>query len=228
MSVERILIIDDEQSIIQFLQIGLEAEGFEVMAANDGMNGICLAKEKTPSVAIVDIMMPGMDGYEVCRMLKKQVGCQVILLSAKGEVEDRVKGLNVGADDYVTKPFSFEELLARLHARLRNCTVQEVEHTATGTSAVFTVDEQQKQIFFRGELLVLTRTEYKLLSHFIAHAHVVLSKEALLNSVWGYDYFGSVNVVEAYIKTLRQKLGDDAHEIIQTVRGFGYKLDVTE
>lgn len=222
---ERILIIDDERSIVQFLQMGLEAEGFDVLTAYDGMNGVFLAKEKRPAVAIVDIMMPGMDGYEVCRMLKKQVGCQVILLSAKGEVEDRIKGLNVGADDYVTKPFSFEELLARLHARLRNQAVHEVEE-AIEEASLFTVDEQQKQICLNGEPLTLTRTEYKLLCYFIDHVHVVLSKEALLNSVWGYDYFGSVNVVEAYIKTLRQKIGDDAHRIIQTVRGFGYKLDV--
>lgn len=217
----KILIIDDETSITNFLQIGLEAEHFEVIVANDGITGVQLAKEQQPDVAVVDIMMPGMDGYEVCTMLKKIVQCQVILLSAKGEVEDRVKGLNALADDYMTKPFSFEELLARIHARLRNLHVKE-------ENSVFMIDEKQKIIVFRGKPLTLTRTEYLLLHFLIAHQQTVLSKEAILNAVWGYDYFGSVNVVEAYIKILRQKLEDSEHQIIQTVRGFGYKLNVGE
>ncbi|MBM7698596.1 response regulator transcription factor [Kurthia huakuii] len=215
----KILVIDDEESITQFLQMGLEAEQFDVVVANDGMTGVQQAKNIVPDVAIVDIMMPGMDGYEVCHLLKKHIGCQVILLSAKGEVEDRIKGLNALADDYMTKPFSFEELLARIHARLRNVRVQQEE-------ALLTIDEKQKQIRYRGEPLLLTRTEYKLLHYFIEHPQTVLSKEAILNAVWGYDYFGSVNVVEVYMKTLRQKLGDTEHTMLQTVRGFGYKLDV--
>lgn len=215
----KILVIDDEESITQFLQMGLEAEQFDVVVANDGMTGVQQAKNIVPDVAIVDIMMPDMDGYEVCHLLKKHIGCQVILLSAKGEVEDRIKGLNALADDYMTKPFSFEELLARIHARLRNVRVQQEE-------ALLTIDEKQKQIRYRGEPLLLTRTEYKLLHYFIEHPQTVLSKEAILNAVWGYDYFGSVNVVEVYMKTLRQKLGDTEHTMLQTVRGFGYKLDV--
>lgn len=215
----KILVIDDEESITQFLQMGLEAEQFDVVVANDGMTGVQQAKNIVPDVAIVDIMMPGMDGYEVCHLLKKYIGCQVILLSAKGEIEDRIKGLNALADDYMTKPFSFEELLARIHARLRNVRVQQEE-------ALLIIDEKQKQIRYRGEPLLLTRTEYKLLHYFIEHPQTVLSKEAILNAVWGYDYFGSVNVVEVYMKTLRQKLGDTEHTMLQTVRGFGYKLDV--
>ncbi|MFD2869596.1 response regulator transcription factor [Kurthia populi] len=215
----KILVIDDEMSITQFLQMGLEAENYDVSVANDGMNGIQLAKNTVPDVAIVDIMMPGMNGYEVCHLLKKHVGCQVILLSAKGEVEDRVKGLNALADDYMTKPFSFEELLARIQARLRNVNIQQEE-------SILLIDEKQKLIIYKGEPLQLTRTEYKLLHYFIEHPQTVLSKEAILNAVWGYDYFGSVNVVEVYMKTLRQKLGDTEHTMLQTVRGFGYKLDI--
>lgn len=215
----KILVIDDEMSITQFLQMGLEAENYDVSVANDGMNGIQLAKNTVPDVAVVDIMMPGMNGYEVCHLLKKHVGCQVILLSAKGEVEDRVKGLNALADDYMTKPFSFEELLARIQARLRNVNIQQEE-------SILLIDEKQKLIIYKGEPLQLTRTEYKLLHYFIEHPQTVLSKEAILNAVWGYDYFGSVNVVEVYMKTLRQKLGDTEHTMLQTVRGFGYKLDI--
>jgi len=215
----KILVIDDEMSITQFLQMGLEAESYDVSVANDGMNGIQLAKNTVPDVAIVDIMMPGMNGYEVCHLLKRYVGCQVILLSAKGEVEDRVKGLNALADDYMTKPFSFEELLARIQARLRNVNIQQGE-------SILLIDEKQKLIIYKGEPLQLTRTEYKLLHYFIEHPQTVLSKEAILNAVWGYDYFGSVNVVEVYMKTLRQKLGDTEHTMLQTVRGFGYKLDI--
>lgn len=219
----RILAIDDEESITQFLEMGLEAEGYEVITASEGMTGIQLAEKWKPAVAIVDIMMPGMDGYEVCRSLKKYTNCQVILLSAKGEVTDRVTGLNAGADDYMVKPFSFEELIARVQARLRN--TPQYEEQLTG---LFSIDDEQKQITYQGEALTLTRTEYKLLRYFIQHKNKVLSKEAILNAVWGYDYYGNDNVVEAYIKTLRQKLQDPEHQVIQTLRGFGYKLDVTE
>lgn len=219
----RILAIDDEESITQFLKMGLEAEGYEVITASEGMTGIQLAEKWKPDVAIVDIMMPGMDGYEVCRSLKKYTNCQVILLSAKGEVTDRVTGLNAGADDYMVKPFSFEELIARVQARLRN--TPQYEEQLTG---LFSIDDEQKQITYQGEALTLTRTEYKLLRYFIQHKNKVLSKEAILNAVWGYDYYGNDNVVEAYIKTLRQKLQDPEHQVIQTLRGFGYKLDVTE
>lgn len=220
---KRILAIDDEESITQFLKMGLEAEGYEVITASEGMTGIQLAEKWKPAVAIVDIMMPGMDGYEVCRSLKKYTNCQVILLSAKGEVTDRVTGLNAGADDYMVKPFSFEELIARVQARLRN--TPQYEEQPTG---LFSIDDEQKQITYQGEALTLTRTEYKLLRYFIQHKNKVLSKEAILNAVWGYDYYGNDNVVEAYIKTLRQKLQDPEHQVIQTLRGFGYKLDVTE
>lgn len=219
----RILAIDDEESITQFLKMGLEAEGYEVITASEGMTGIQLAEKWKPDVVIVDIMMPGMDGYEVCRSLKKYINCQVILLSAKGEVTDRVTGLNAGADDYMVKPFSFEELIARVQARLRN--TPQYEEQPTG---LFSIDDEQKQITYQGEALTLTRTEYKLLRYFIQHKNKVLSKEAILNAVWGYDYYGNDNVVEAYIKTLRQKLQDPKHQVIQTLRGFGYKLDVTE
>lgn len=219
----RILAIDDEESITQFLKMGLEAEGYEVITAADGMTGIQLAEKWKPAVAVVDIMMPGMDGYEVCRSLKKYTNCQVILLSAKGEVTDRVTGLNAGADDYMVKPFSFEELIARVQARLRNTPQYEAK-----SSGIFSIDEEQKQITYQGEVLTLTRTEYKLLRYFIQHKNKVLSKEAILNAVWGYDYYGNDNVVEAYIKTLRQKLQDTEHQVVQTLRGFGYKLDVTE
>ncbi|WP_368634410.1 response regulator transcription factor [Kurthia gibsonii] len=219
----RILAIDDEESITQFLKMGLEAEGYEVITASEGVTGIQLAEKWKPDVAIVDIMMPGMDGYEVCRSLKKYINCQVILLSAKGEVTDRVTGLNAGADDYMVKPFSFEELIARVQARLRN--TPQYEEQPTG---IFSIDDEQKQITYQGEILTLTRTEYKLLRYFIQHKNKVLSKEAILNAVWGYDYYGNDNVVEAYIKTLRQKLQDPEHQVIQTLRGFGYKLDVTE
>ena len=219
----RILAIDDEESITQFLKMGLEAEGYEVITASEGMTGIQLTEKWKPDVAIVDIMMPGMDGYEVCRSLKKYTNCQVILLSAKGEVTDRVTGLNAGADDYMVKPFSFEELIARVQARLRN--TPQYEEQPTG---LFSIDDEQKQITYQGEILTLTRTEYKLLRYFIQHKNKVLSKEAILNAVWGYDYYGNENVVEAYIKTLRQKLQDPEHQVIQTLRGFGYKLDVTE
>ena len=214
-----ILVVEDDKMLNKVVCSYINDSGFEATGCHSGEEGLDTMYNSMYELIISDIMMPGMDGYEVCHLLKKHIGCQVILLSAKGEVEDRIKGLNALADDYMTKPFSFEELLARIHARLRNVRVQQEE-------ALLTIDEKQKQIRYRGEPLLLTRTEYKLLHYFIEHPQTVLSKEAILNAVWGYDYFGSVNVVEVYMKTLRQKLGDTEHTMLQTVRGFGYKLDV--
>src|SRR3954468_24377859 len=153
----KVLLIDDEPTILQFLSLGLTNEGFDIKAAQDGIEGINVAKEFKPHIAIVDVMLPGMDGFEVCRLLKKMGNIAVIMLTAKDEVDDRVKGLTLGADDYMVKPFSFEELLARIHARLRNQFPTLFGEVVIGP---FHIDDRRKEIRFEDRSLELSPTEY--------------------------------------------------------------------
>jgi two-component system, OmpR family, response regulator len=220
----KILVVDDEPHILQFLELGLVNEGFEVRTAADGMSATTLAQSFQPHVIILDVMMPGMDGFEVCRMIKK-CGEQVsiIMLTAKDEVDDRVKGLTFGADDYVIKPFSFEELLARIYARLRNqfpSLFGEVVH------GPFKLDDRRKEIIFQGNVLLLSPTEYELLKFLVINHGIVVSKANILDKVWGYDFQGEENIVEVYIRLLRDKLQDKEHQLIRTIRGSGYRLDL--
>lgn len=221
----KILLVDDEPHILQFLELGLSNEGFEVQTAPDGLNGVNAAKEFQPHVIILDVMMPGIDGFEACRMIKKSgVQAAVIMLTAKDEIEDRVKGLTLGADDYLVKPFSFEELLARIHARLRNqfpSLLGEVHH------GPFRIDDQRKEISFRERVLELSPTEYELLKYMVLNHGIVLSKAKILDKVWGYDFGGEENIVEVYIRSLREKLDDKEHRLIRTLRGAGYRVDLT-
>jgi two-component system OmpR family response regulator len=221
----RILLVDDEPHILQFLELGLINEGFEIKTALDGMSAINIAQEFQPHVAILDVMMPGMDGFEVCKMLKKS-GSQtsIIMLTAKDEVEDRVKGLIIGADDYVIKPFSFEELLARIHARLRNQFPNLFSEVKYGP---FKLDDRRKEFVFNEKVLELSPTEYELLKFLVMNHGIVTSKGMILDRVWGYDFQGEENIVEVYIRSLRDKLNDKDHQVIRTIRGSGYRLDIS-
>lgn len=220
----KIMLVDDEPTILQFLELGLQNEGFEVETAQDGMSGIMLAKQFQPHIAILDVMMPGMDGFEVCRMLKKSGNIAVIMLTAKEEVEDRVKGLTLGADDYMVKPFSFEELLARIHARIRNHFPNLLGEVVMGA---FRVDDRRKEISYENRVLELSPTEYELLKFLVINHGLVLSKATILDKVWGYDFGGEENIVEVYIRSLRDKLNDKEHKLIRTLRGSGYRMDLT-
>jgi two-component system OmpR family response regulator len=219
----RILVVDDEPNILQFLELGLENEGFEVRTAPDGMTAINLMKQFQPHVVILDVMMPGMDGYEVCRMLKKMENVAVIMLTAKDEVDDRVKGLTLGADDYMGKPFSFEELLARIHARIRNQFPNLFGDVVIGP---FQISDRRKEIRFHDRILELSPTEYELLRFLVLNHGLVLSKTMILDKVWGYDFEGEENIVEVYIRSLREKLNDKDHQLIRTLRGSGYRVDL--
>ena len=220
----RILLVDDEPNILQFLEIGLQNEGFEVQTAQDGMTAINLLKKFQPHIAILDVMMPGMDGFEVCRMLKKTENIAVIMLTARDEVDDRVKGLTLGADDYMVKPFSFEELLARIHARIRNQFPNLAGEVVIGP---FRIDDRRKEIRLDTRVLELTTTEYELLKFLVINHGLVLSKAMILDKVWGYDFGGEENIVEVYVRSLRDKLNDKDHQLIRTLRGSGYRVDVT-
>ncbi|HDR7706338.1 MULTISPECIES: response regulator transcription factor [Bacillus] len=220
----KILIVDDEPHILQFLEIGLMNEGYVVKKATDGISAMNLVQEFEPHVAILDVMMPGTDGFEVCRMIKKSGALtSVIMLTAKDEVDDRVKGLTLGADDYVIKPFSFDELLARIHARLRNQFPNLFSEIIYGP---FKVDDRRKEIRFKDEILELSPTEYELLKYIVINHGIVLSKGVILDKVWGYDFQGDENIVEVYIRSLREKLKDKEHRLIRTIRGSGYRVDL--
>ncbi|WP_206830234.1 response regulator transcription factor [Alicyclobacillus fructus] len=219
----RVLVVDDEPSIVKFLEFGLRREGYEVQTAEDGVSAIAKARESMPHVCILDVMMPGPDGFEVCRMLKSMGNVAVILLTARDAIDDRVKGLLGGADDYVVKPFSFEELLARIHARVRNQFPNLLKQQEIGP---FVVDDARKEIRYRGEVLKLSSTEYELLRYLLQNHGLVLSKAQILDHVWGYDFNGQDNIVEVYISALREKLGDRDRTLIRTLRGQGYRVDL--
>lgn len=219
----KILVVDDEPNILQFLELGLQNEGFEVQCAGDGIAALTHLKQFQPQVVILDVMMPGMDGFEVCRMLKKSENVAVIMLTARDEVDDRVKGLNLGADDYMVKPFSFEELLARINARLRNQFPNLFGEVLIGP---FKIDDRRKEIKFKNQVLELSPTEYELLKYMVLNQGLVLSKTTILDKVWGYDFGGEQNIVEVYIRSLRDKLNDKEHQLIRTIRGAGYRVDL--
>ncbi|SDI28222.1 response regulator transcription factor [Desulfosporosinus hippei] len=219
----KLLLVDDEPNILQFLEMGLQEEGFEVQTAQDGMAAVTLAKQFQPHIIILDVMMPGMDGFEVCRMLKKTENVAIIMLTAKDEVDDRVKGLTLGADDYMMKPFSFEELLARIQARIRNQFPNLLGEVELGA---FRVDDRRKEILYEQRVLELSTTEYELLKFLVLNHGLVLSKAKILDKVWGYDFGGDENIVEVYIRSLREKLNDKEHRLIRTLRGAGYRVDL--
>ncbi|WP_055105272.1 response regulator transcription factor [Paenibacillus ihumii] len=220
----KIMLVDDEPHIVQFLELGLMNEGFEVRSVHDGLSAINLAAEFQPHLIVLDVMMPGMDGWEVCRLLKKTgLHASIIMLTAKDEVEDRVKGLTIGADDYVVKPFSFEELLARIGARLRNQFPALIGEAAIGP---FRLNDKKKEIIYREQVLELSPTEYELLKYLVINHGIVLSKTTILDKVWGYDFGGEENIVEVYIRSLRDKLNDKEHRLIRTLRGAGYRIDI--
>lgn len=218
----KILIVDDETSILQFLELGLQNEGYQVMTAQDGITAVNMAKEFQPQIVILDVMMPGMDGFEVCTMLKKIGNLAIIMLTARDEVEDRVKGLTIGADDYMVKPFSFQELLARIHARIRNQFPHLLSEVVLGP---FRIDDARKEISFKDEILALSNTEHELLKYLVVNHGIVLSKARILDEVWGYDFGGQENIVEVYIRSIREKLNDKDHQLIRTIRGSGYRVD---
>lgn len=220
----KILVADDEPHILQFLEMGLSNEGFEVRTAADGETALVLAEHFHPHVVILDVMMPLLNGFDVCQVLKETgENIAVIMLTAKDEIDDRVRGLNLGADDYVVKPFSFEELLARIQARLRNQFPDLLGEVLIGP---LRIDDRRREISYQDKPLSLSPTEYELLKFMMLNHGIVLSKAVILDRVWGYDFGGEENIVEVYIRSLRDKLGDKEHRLIRTLRGAGYRMDL--
>ncbi|EHI97842.1 two component transcriptional regulator, winged helix family [Clostridium sp. DL-VIII] len=216
-----ILVVDDEKSIVDFIKMGLEAEGYDVYSAFDGNEAIELAQKINPHIVILDIMLPGMNGYEVCSRIKKYIRASIIMLTARDDVDDKVRGLDIGADDYMAKPFSFKELLARINARIRNSFPELNNIQQLGN---FVIDDRAHEITYNGKVLDLPPTQYNLLRFLVVNNGMALSKSLILEKVWGYDFNGEENIVEVYIRYLRDKIDDKEHSIIRTVRGVGYKV----
>ncbi|URN93012.1 MAG: response regulator transcription factor [Candidatus Pristimantibacillus lignocellulolyticus] len=220
----KILIVDDEDSILQFLELGLMNEGATIETATNGMIAIEKTEQFKPHVVILDVMMPVMNGFDVCKTLKDKGNViAIIMLTAKDDIEDRVNGFTLGADDYLIKPFSFSELIARIHARVRNQFPNLLGEVRYG---LFILDDRRKEITYDGQVLELSPTEYELLRLLLLHNGAVLSKTIILEKLWGYDFGGEQNIVEVYIRAIREKLGDKEHRIIRTLRGAGYRMDV--
>jgi two-component system response regulator MprA len=223
----RILVIDDEPGIVDFIELGLDYEGYEVITAADGKSGLKLALEKSPDLVILDLMLPGLDGFEVCRTLRQTSAVPVIMLTAKGELENRVHGLDMGADDYLTKPFQFQELAARIRAVLRRFNHpffaqkpgQDVQSSLLQIQDI-RLDPALHEVRRGANRIELSLREYELLELLIRHPNQVLTRNTILDRIWGYDFNGDSNIIEVYVRYLRQKLGKP--NPITTVRGVGY------
>jgi two-component system response regulator MprA len=219
---ERILVIEDEQKIADFLRRGLTYEGFTVEVRLDGESGLKAARDIPPDLVILDVMLPGLDGWEVCRRLRAAGALPILMLTAKDSVPDRVKGFESGADDYVTKPFAFEELIARVRALLRRTRV--VEETIA-RFADLTLNVTTREVTRGTRKIDLTTKEFDLLYFFLRHPRQVLTRELIYDHIWGYDFDGESNILEVYIRYLRTKLELlNEPRLLQTVRGVGYAL----
>ena len=219
----KILLIDDEASILNLVEAYLRPEGYEVFKAADGVAGLQAARAFKPDILVLDIMLPGMDGLELLAQLRRESKLYVILLTAKTEETDKIVGLSVGADDYLTKPFSPRELVARIKAALRRMQQGGGEQAQVLSFAHIRIDPGSRQVWMDDELIELTAMEFDLLKVLAEHRGQVLSREKLLEKVWGHDYYGDLRVVDVHLGHLRQKLG--RRPFIQTVRGVGYRFD---
>ncbi len=219
-----IVVIDDDPKITALLKRALTFEGYIVETANNGTDGLALVRELKPELVILDVMMPVTDGWEVCRRIRATVDVPVLMLTARDEVADRVRGLDLGADDYLVKPFALEELLARIRALLRRSSTPEKKDSILSFGDLI-LDTGAREARRAGRPIVLTAKEYDLLRLFIENPRRVLTRDLLMEKVWGFDFSGESNVLEVYIGMLRQKLEDGGEDrLIQTVRGVGYVL----
>ena len=221
----QILIIEDEESIARVLQLELQFEGYEATMVHTGTDGLLKYREQKWDLVLLDIMLPGMSGLDVLKRIRAtEAHTPIILLTAKGDVEDKVKGLDLGANDYITKPFEIEELLARIRTALR-FSQKSVEQKVLTSFGHLSINEQTREVLYYGEHVYLTPREYELLLYLLKHPKQVLTREQILEAVWGYHYYGDTNVVDVYIRYVRQKLEvANSTPLIHTVRGVGYVL----
>ena len=223
----RIIIVDDEERMVRFIRLNLEHDGFQVLEAFNGTQAVNKIRSNLPDLVLLDVMMPDMDGFEVLRIIREVSRVPVIMLTAKGEEEDRVRGLEMGADDYITKPFSPRELVSRVRAVLRRTeTVGATTHGLIEVDDRLKIDFDRHEVWLEGRLVQLRPTEYRLLYHLVQNAGWVLTHDQILTKVWGYEYRDEPHYVRLYINYLRQKLEEDPGnpKYILTERGIGYRF----
>ena len=231
MTTPRILVVEDDKSLLATLKYNLHKEGYRVVTAIDGAQALEVARRENPRLIILDVMLPKLSGFEVCRILRKEMSVPILMLTAKTEEVDKIVGLEIGADDYLTKPFSMRELLARVRAMLRRADMAQPATPSAEPKSIkigrLEIDTSRHQAFCDGAPLELTPKEYDLLVFLARHRGFVFSREQLLEKVWGYDYAGDTRTVDVHIRWLRQKIEADPAQPqnLLTVRGVGYKLE---
>ncbi|WP_379143829.1 response regulator transcription factor [Paenibacillus sp. sgz500992] len=224
---ESILVVEDEEKIARLLQIELECEGYRVLIAGSGHQALEIYQAQQPDLLLLDVMLPGFSGIELLRRIRvNDALTPVLMLTAKSSVEDKVSGLDLGANDYITKPFQIEELLARVRAALRLASTRNIEETGSWLKADdLELNETTREVVRAGRTIDLTPREFDLLVFLLKNKRQVLNREQIMTAVWGYDYYGDTNVVDVYIRYVRKKLTQgDQSELIHTVRGIGYVL----
>lgn len=224
---KRILVVDDEPTLVATLKYNLEREGCQVFAAADGASALLAARSQRPDLVILDLMLPGLDGLEVCRILRRETSVPILMLTAKGEEVDKVVGLEMGADDYVTKPFSMRELLAHIRALLRRAESAPVAESDLLTSGDLKVDLRRREALRKGQALNLKPKEFDLLTFFLRHRGRAFTREQLLEQIWGFDFAGDTRTVDVHVSWLRQKIEDEPAKPrrLITVRGLGYRFE---
>jgi two-component system, OmpR family, response regulator len=230
----KILVVDDDKNILDVLKYNLLQDGFITVTAEDGIQALELARREKPDLILLDIMLPGIDGFEVCRILRKEMPVPILMLTAKTEEIDKVVGLELGADDYITKPFSIRELMARVRAMVRrshwnkqSAPVSESTAQPVLTAANLEVDVSGHRVFYKGQMINLSPKEFGLLAFLMRHRGQVFNREQLVEQIWGYEFGGTARTVDVHILSLRRKIGDSAEkpEHLLTVHGLGYKFE---
>ena len=231
MNYGKILVVDDEDHIVELIKFNLESSGYEVILAFNGEDAIEKVLEEKPDLIILDLMLPKIDGVEVCKIVKQNEATSnisIIMLTAKSDESDKIVGLETGADDYMTKPFSVKELIARVNAVLRRNSYYKLEKNAENTIKIgdIVIDDEKHEVMKANEKVELTLKEFELLRILAVHKGKVLSRNKLLDEVWGYEYFGDTRTVDVHIRHIRKKIEDDDNvfKYIETIRGIGYKM----
>ena len=217
-----ILAVDDEESIIELLDLGFGRAGYKFISASDGAEGLEKYQSERPNLVILDWMLPEMSGIEVCKRIRATDNVPIIMLTARDSLDDKVEGFETGADDYLAKPFKFKELLLRVQSLLRRAGSVTDNKLTYGA---LTIDRSERRVFNDGKEVELTTKEFEILEYFMKNPRTVLTKEQILDSIWGWDYPGGFNTVEVHVSALRTKLGDTERRLIRTVRGVGYALN---
>ncbi len=222
----KILIVEDEQKIARFLELELKYEGYDVEIAHNGREGFEKGKNKDIDLIVLDLMLPELSGIEVCRRLRQTSDVPIIMLTAKDDISDKITGLDIGADDYMTKPFAVEELLARIRVLLkRKYVTKNVNEKNVLKHGLLTLYKDNYKVEYDSDVIDLTKKEFELLEFMLENRDLVLSREKILDKVWGYDYFGDTNVIDVYIRYLRSKIDQKYNiNLIETVRGVGYTI----